>query len=52
MTLEQEYYHKVCERDADWSMYCKCPTDETWNLYVESCEAVKKVVKLLGKEPD
>jgi hypothetical protein len=40
-TLEQEYYARICERDAEWDVYCHCPTDQTWAQYIEVCEAVK-----------
>ena len=46
LTPEQEYYARVCERDALWNEYCHCPTDKTWARYVEACESVKAAEQL------
>ena len=40
LTPEQEYYARVCERDALWDVFCDCPTDNTWARYQEACKAV------------
>lgn len=37
-TLEQEYWMAVCEHDAQWQAYCRCPTDATWAQYVAAGE--------------
>lgn len=49
MTLEQEYYARVCERDSLWDVYCDCPTDNTWARYSEACEEVKAVEHRKGE---
>ena len=40
LTPEQEYYARVCERDASWHVFCDCPTDSTWARYQDACKAV------------
>lgn len=36
----QEYWMKVCERDADWQAYCENPTDSNWKLFAETDKAM------------
>ena len=36
MNIQTQYERAICETDADWELYCKHPTQTTWDLYVES----------------